>query len=510
LYYNIGMFKYFPIVLVFKTGRYRIGSIYVFESVNRITLLIDIDMKIALASPPIPASIYDGLHWLEKLAEEAALQQAQIICFPESYLPGYPGMPYPAEDRTPEALQKALTSVCGIAKEQGIAIVVPMDWYGDVGLLNLAYVISARGEILGYQTKNQLDPSEDEIWVPGTERQLFEINGLKFGITICHEGFRYPESVRWAAQQGAQLVFHPHFSGSNTEGPQLFEWGHKDNPYYEKAMMMRALENTIYFASCNYASRFSESGTAIINPDGSCLKHEEYGKPGVIVSEIDRSTATGLLARRFRNSLYAILGLLMIIITSCQSNKNNNEPRQNTDSTGTIQQQTSTRIESKQDSTMLIIPGQSIADIGLNVDASAIFQKYGKPDAGDAAMGKATAEWKIAPDTSKYAIAIYTVRDMGNDTTALIKRIRVTSPNYKTKQGLGTTSSLADLQSAFNLKKEKGYKTDRTPVQVYADPSGIAFEINQQQKCIGIVVYEKGSLPPETYFGFVYGAVPLK
>jgi predicted amidohydrolase len=88
-------------------------------------------MKIALASPPIPTSIIDGVHWLEKLAEEAALQQAQIICFPESYLPGYPGMPYPAEDRTPEALKNALTSVCRIAREQGIAIVVPMDWYGD-------------------------------------------------------------------------------------------------------------------------------------------------------------------------------------------------------------------------------------------------------------------------------------------------------------------------------------------------------------------------------------------
>ncbi|MDF2432810.1 MAG: 5-aminopentanamidase, partial [Mucilaginibacter sp.] len=253
-------------------------------------------MKIALASPPFPKSVTEGLYWLEKLVKEAARQQAVIICFPESYLPGYPGMEYPPEDRTPESLQTALDQVCKIAAENTITIIVPMDWYDTAGLHNLAFVVSAEGEILGYQTKNQLDPSEDTFWVPGTKRNVFEINGLKFGITICHEGFRYPESVRWAAQHDAKIVFHPHFNGSNTEGPVLKEWGNKSNPYYEKAIMMRALENTIYFASSNYASLFPESASAVISPDGSCLVHEVYGKPGVIVADIDPGKATGLLA----------------------------------------------------------------------------------------------------------------------------------------------------------------------------------------------------------------------
>ena len=262
-------------------------------------------MKIALASPPIPTSIAEGLLELDKLVREAAEKRAEIICFPESYLPGYPGMGYSREDQTEANLQAALNKVCKIAAENSIAIIIPMDWHSPAGLLNLAFVVSAKGEVMGYQTKNQLDPSEDNIWVPGTERSIFEVNGVKFGITICHEGFRYPESVRWAAQQGAAVVFHPHFGGSNSEGTQLTEWGNKDNPYYEKAMMMRALENTIYFASVNYASRFPDSASAIINPDGSCLIHEIYGRPGVIVEDINPTQATGLLAKRFKNSLYA-------------------------------------------------------------------------------------------------------------------------------------------------------------------------------------------------------------
>jgi predicted amidohydrolase len=261
-------------------------------------------MKIAIASPPIPQSLNDGLLWLEKLASEAAAAQAEIICFPESFLPGYPGMPYPLYDREKERLKEALHQACKIASAQKITIVLPMDWYDENELLNVAQVISAEGKVLGYQTKNQLDPTEDNIWTAGKTRELFEVNGLKFGITICHEGFRYPESVRWAAQNGAHIVFHPHFSGSDVEGTELMEFLHPKNPYYEKAMMMRALENTIYFASSNYASKYAESASAIFAPDGKCLVNEAYGKAGVILADIDLEKATGLLAKRFKNELY--------------------------------------------------------------------------------------------------------------------------------------------------------------------------------------------------------------
>jgi predicted amidohydrolase len=214
-------------------------------------------------------------------------------------------MGYSIKDQTQENLQAALDKVCKIAAENSIAIIIPMDWHINEQLVNLAYVISANGEILGYQTKNQLDPTEDNIWIPGIERNIFEVNDVKFGITICHEGFRYPESVRWAAQQGAKIVFHPHFSGSNTEGIKLTEWGNKSNPYYEKAMMMRALENTIYFASVNYSSIYPESASSVIDPNGNCILHEVYGKTGVIICDIDPGQATGMLAKRFKNSLYS-------------------------------------------------------------------------------------------------------------------------------------------------------------------------------------------------------------
>ena len=258
-------------------------------------------MKVAIASPPFPNSTKDGLSWLQELVKQAAEKGAEIICFPESYIPGYPLEGHKIEQCSPKQLKAALEKVRSIAAEHNIAIILPMDWYEEERFLNVAFVVANTGEVLGYQAKNQLDPSEDERWMPGTKREIFELNGVKFGIVICHEGFRYPETVRWAARQGAQIVFHPHCTGSNISGEQLTEWGHKDSPYYEKAIMMRALENTIYFAASNYTMQYQESASALVAPDGTCLAHAEYGKPGVFVVDVDLDVATGILAKRLKS-----------------------------------------------------------------------------------------------------------------------------------------------------------------------------------------------------------------
>lgn len=257
-------------------------------------------MKIALASPLYPASIDDAIKQLQTLAEDAARQKAAIICFPETYIPGYPLDLENVKKTSPEVLKDALQKTCEIAKANSIAIILPMDWYEDENFLNVAFVISEKGDVIGYQPKVQLDPSEDNLWIAGKSRRLFEVQGLKFGIVICHEGFRYPETVRWAARQGASIVFHPHFAGSDTEGVELKEWGNAGNPYYEKAMMMRSIENTIYFASVNYATRFQESATSLIGPDGKCIAWQPYGKAGILTADIDAVLATARLAKRLK------------------------------------------------------------------------------------------------------------------------------------------------------------------------------------------------------------------
>jgi predicted amidohydrolase len=168
----------------------------------------------------------------------------------------------------------------------------------------VAFVVSRDGEVVGYQAKNQIPLEEEPFYVSDGQRRLFEIEGVPFGIAICHEGWRYPESVRWAATRGARLVFHPQLTGSDHRGVSIDRWGDPASPYYEKAMVARGVENTIYFASVNYAMDYQDSATSLIGPEGECLAFAPYGQEQLLVHDIDLSRATGLCARRFNPALY--------------------------------------------------------------------------------------------------------------------------------------------------------------------------------------------------------------
>lgn len=234
----------------------------------------------------------------------ASAQRVEIVCFPEAYIPGLRGQDFHVPIHNQKALESALDEIRQAAKKYAVTTIVGMEWESEEGLQNVAYVVSNTGEVQGYQTKNQLDPSEDKFFVPGRDRHLFETNGVKFGIAICHEGWRYPETVRWAAVRGAKIVFHPHHTGSDIKGLSLEKWGDADSPYYEKAMMCRGLENTIFFASVNYAMLYQESATSIINPSGGCLAYLPYGEEGLLIQDLDISEATGLIAARYSPQSY--------------------------------------------------------------------------------------------------------------------------------------------------------------------------------------------------------------
>jgi predicted amidohydrolase len=261
-------------------------------------------VNIALASPRVASSVDEGLDRVGRCLAAAAGRGAEIVCFPEAYLPGLRGLDFDVPPFERGDQERVLRAAANLARAYRLAVVLGMEWHSDAGRHIAAVVLDARGELLGIQTKNQLDPTEDPNYVPGQTRRLFEINGLKFGVAICHEGFRYPETVRWAAVRGAKLVFHPHCTGSDRTGTRPIRWGSPEGPYYEKAMMCRGLENTIYFASVNYAFQYQESATSLIGPSGECLEYLPYGQEGVLVRAIDPEVATGLLASRFAPERY--------------------------------------------------------------------------------------------------------------------------------------------------------------------------------------------------------------
>ena len=170
----------------------------------------------------------------------------------------------------------------------------------DDALLAAALVVNSDGTVAGFQDKVQIDPSEETTYSPGCGRRVFQCGPLTFGVAIRHEGWRYPETVRWAVRCGAQVVFHPHFDEAEPGSYVSSTFADPANTFHEKAALCRAAENTCYFATVNCASAGSATTSAVVRPDGTLLSYEPYGQEGLLLADIDLGLATGLLASRWK------------------------------------------------------------------------------------------------------------------------------------------------------------------------------------------------------------------
>ena len=168
--------------------------------------------RIALASLPLPSTPEESVALVERAIAEAGVARVDVVCFPECFVPGYrmPGKCLPPPDAG--FLERAWAAVSAAAAAADVGVVLGTERIAENGLRITALVVDRNGATAGFQDKVQLDPSEEVTYAPGLERGVFRSGPLSFGVVICHEGWRYPETVRWAARRGAQLVFHPHFS----------------------------------------------------------------------------------------------------------------------------------------------------------------------------------------------------------------------------------------------------------------------------------------------------------
>ena len=257
-------------------------------------------VRIALANLRYPATPAESVARAEAAIAEAGRERALVICFPECFVPGYRGMGRTPPAPDPRFLQRAWETVARAAARARVAVVLGTERVTERGLLIAAAVISDAGVVQGFQDKVQLDPSEESTYIAGEGRRIFRAGSLAFGISICHEGWRYPETVRWAARRGAHLVFHPHFHAAEPGSYRPDAFADPRNTFHEKAILCRAAENTCYIASVNYASEGSPTTSAVARPDGTLLTYQPYGQEGVLIADIDLADATGLLASRLR------------------------------------------------------------------------------------------------------------------------------------------------------------------------------------------------------------------
>ena len=81
-------------------------------------------LRIALANIRFPQTAEESVTLAEQAIAEASLERADIICFPECFVPGYrgPGKSVPPPD--PAFLERAWSTVARAAAKANVAVVL--------------------------------------------------------------------------------------------------------------------------------------------------------------------------------------------------------------------------------------------------------------------------------------------------------------------------------------------------------------------------------------------------
>lgn len=246
------------------------------------------DVQFSPASPPQPrlvrlATVHfgprDGKTNVEKcelfapLIAEAAAQNADLVCLPESLT--YYGSGKALAECAEPIPGPASRCLGQMAKQHDLYIVAGLTERDENVVFNTAVLMGPDGQLVGKYRKVCLPREEIAAGVtPGVDYPVFETRFGKLGIMICWD-VHFPEVARNLSNRGAEVIAMPIWGG---------------NPILAQA---RAIENQIYLVSSTYTN--FEDGkmiSGVWNHEGKLLVQNgpEWGK--VLVAEVDLNQRT--------------------------------------------------------------------------------------------------------------------------------------------------------------------------------------------------------------------------
>lgn len=158
---------------------------------------------------------------------------------------------------------------------------------GETRYYNTCFVFSPGGDILGKYSKMHLFDAglpvqdknrESEFITPGKELCVIDIEGHKWGLTICYD-LRFPEIYRRLTRMGAEVITCP---------SAFYLFTGKD--HWEVLLKARAIENQVYVVASNHygshQGKWCLGRGMIVDPWGTIMA-QNSDKIGHVVAELD-------------------------------------------------------------------------------------------------------------------------------------------------------------------------------------------------------------------------------
>ncbi len=224
-----------------------------------------------------PGQVESNLSGMAKHLAEAAKSECNLVVLPELFNVGYDlqllqGLDYDYNkvvNIISEAAAKYNFHICaGVLEKQ------------QDQLYNSMVVIDNRGYLVNTYRKISLFPLsiESEIFEPGTEPVVFEIDGIKIGLMICFD-IRFPELFRKYVELGCEAIV----VASAFPFPRLDHW--------RTLLKSAAITNQVYVIAanrCGFDSDFWFCGNScIIDPWGTVKATADESEEGPVVFDLN-------------------------------------------------------------------------------------------------------------------------------------------------------------------------------------------------------------------------------
>jgi predicted amidohydrolase len=225
--------------------------------------------------------IQAALACVADVAARAEAEGASLLCFPEGFLQGYLTDEASARRNALDLASPAFAVVLNRFPTTGPMIVSGLIEVEKGRLFNSAIVVD-RGAVIGRYRKTHLLRSE-QIFDAGSDNQVFEIEGLRFGINICYDT-NFPEAARKIADLGASLIVCPANNMLRRETAEMLKAAHNS------VRGERCRETGLWLVSADVTGerdgRISWGPTAVLNPAGEVVAQLPFEKTGLLVFDI--------------------------------------------------------------------------------------------------------------------------------------------------------------------------------------------------------------------------------
>lgn len=224
-------------------------------------------LKLGLVQMPVlEGNIKENCKNIRKLADNHALDDIDLLCFPELCISGY-------NFESAASSHEEETFISNLAAEYHIPILAGIHVIEDGKHYDAACIWNEKGMLLGKYCKMHLWDTENDFFSRGEELTVVPFKGWNIGLLICAD-YGFPEvSTALALKKHADVLIYPS------------AWRAGCEDLFSTCCKMRAAENQVYTVALNRASGDVPycGNTMVASPDGSTLirldtKDEAYAR----------------------------------------------------------------------------------------------------------------------------------------------------------------------------------------------------------------------------------------